>query len=97
MSEVPLKTVARLREAAHTTPELTRGNHKSQFHEFTEESTSKVYSHYLSRSQWLRTQLLVEESRVEMRNCSEGLQGEAEKEKWGGSSFSEPQTSDPGP
>jgi hypothetical protein len=37
-----------------TTPELTRGNRKSQFYEFTGDLTSKVHSHYLSRSQWLQ-------------------------------------------
>ena len=36
-----------------TTPEMTRGNRKSQFHEFTGELTSKVNFHYFSRSQWL--------------------------------------------
>ena len=35
-------------------PDPTRGNHKSQFHELTGELTSKVTSHYLSRSQWLQ-------------------------------------------
>ena len=34
--------------------ELTRGHRKSQFHKFTGELTSKVDSHYLSRSQWLQ-------------------------------------------
>jgi len=38
----------------HPTPELTRGNRKSPFHEFTTELTSKVNSHYRSRSQWLQ-------------------------------------------
>ena len=28
--------------------------HESQFHEVTRELTSKVNSHYLSRSQWLQ-------------------------------------------
>ena len=36
------------------TPELTRGNRKSQFHEFTGESMLKVDSHYPSRGQWLQ-------------------------------------------
>ena len=36
-----------------STPELTRSNRKSLFHEFTGELTSKVNPHYLSRSQWL--------------------------------------------
>ena len=49
------------------TPELTRGNRKSQLHKFTGEWTSKVKSHYLSRSQWLH--LLVEESRVDPGEC----------------------------
>jgi hypothetical protein len=43
----------RVRPAA-TTPELTRGNRRSQFHEFTGELTSKVNSHYPSRNQWLQ-------------------------------------------
>ena len=37
-----------------TTPELTRGNRESQFHEFLGGSTSKVNSNYRSRSQWLQ-------------------------------------------
>ena len=41
-------------EVPPTTTELTRGNRKSQLHEFTGELTSKVNSHYLSRSQWLQ-------------------------------------------
>ena len=36
------------------TPELTRGNRKSLSYEFTWELTSKVVSHYRSRSQWLQ-------------------------------------------
>ena len=40
--------------AQRSTPELTRDNCKSQSHEFTRELTSKVNSHYLSRSQWLQ-------------------------------------------
>ena len=44
------------------TPGPTRGNCKSQFHNFTGELTSKVNPHNLSRDQWL--QLLVEECRA---------------------------------
>ena len=41
----------------HSTPDVTHGNRKSRFHEFAgelTELTSKVKSHYLSRSQWLQ-------------------------------------------
>ena len=49
-----------------TTPELTRGNRTSQFHEFTGELTPKAiptFSNVVNGSN-CRTQLLVEESRV---------------------------------
>ena len=36
------------------TPQLTRGNRKSQFHDCTGKSTSKVNFHHLSRNQWLK-------------------------------------------
>jgi hypothetical protein len=39
---------------SHSTTELTRGNRKSQFHEFTGKLTSNVDFYYLSRSQWLQ-------------------------------------------
>jgi len=39
---------------AEITPDPTRGKRKSQSHELTRELTSKVNSHYLSRSQWLQ-------------------------------------------
>ena len=39
---------------SHATLELTRGHRKSQFYESTGELTSKVNSHFLSRSQWLQ-------------------------------------------
>ena len=42
------------RECTYATPELTRGNHKSQFHEITGELTPHVNSHHLSCSQWLQ-------------------------------------------
>ena len=35
-----------------TTPELTRGNRKNRIDEISGELTSKVNSHFLSRSQW---------------------------------------------
>ena len=38
----------------HTTPELTRDNRKSQFHEFAWKFTPKVDFNYPSRSQWLQ-------------------------------------------
>ena len=37
-----------------STPELTRGNRKSQFYEFTGELMSEVNFNFLSRSQWLQ-------------------------------------------
>ena len=49
-----------------STPELTQGNRKSQFHEFAGELTSKVNpttSHVVNGSN-CQTQLLLEESRV---------------------------------
>ena len=47
-----LQRQAKCARRRDSTPELTRGNRKSQFREFTEELMSKVDSHYLSRSQW---------------------------------------------
>ena len=54
MSEVPLHPLAR-RLTYYPSRRLTdRGKRNSQFHEFTGKVTSKVNSHYLSRSQWLQ-------------------------------------------
>jgi len=41
-------------EVRAATPDPTRGNRKSQFHEVTGELASKVHPHYLSRGQWLQ-------------------------------------------
>ena len=60
MSEVPLST-----------PELTRGNRKSQLHEFTGELPSTLIlttSHVVHGSN-CRTQLFVEESRADTLNA----------------------------
>jgi hypothetical protein len=55
LSEVPLYgSQPRTGASPPSTPELTRGNRPSEFHEFTGELTSKINSHYLSRSQWLQ-------------------------------------------
>ena len=58
------------------TPELTRGNRKSQFQNFTGELTSKVNSHLLTRGQCpqLPTQLLVEKCRVSSEPRCNNLQ-----------------------
>ena len=51
--------------AVHTaTPELTRDNRKSQFHEFTGKLTSNVNFIYLSRDLWLQLPNLIARRRI---------------------------------
>ena len=64
MSEVPLHVALSVLRGGQHTPELTRGNRKSQFQEFTGRFTSKVNSRYLSRSQWLQLPNLSASGRI---------------------------------